>query len=299
MNPTVSVLITNYNTWPQTLNCIAQLDRWSASHLAQVLVIDDASEQPNPKHLPPYVHVSRNLRNCGYVASVNIGFRQLEEDIILLLDSDAYITMDLVPAVKKAFSENSALGILGFRLIDRQGRYTGSSELEPDVVGLLIGQKIDKYWGRWIRPLYCRRFTVFSCAMAVRRAVFEQLGGFDEGFDFLDADIDFSMRVTAAGWQVLQDHSLVACHEGGGSYQTTAKRVVRHYRNRWRLLKKHNRLIVPWLLKPSLAARHFAELAILKGAGQYLFPDPLVLEDKLSSRQQLLEGVWRDYDNRS
>lgn len=299
MSPQISVLITNYNTWPQTQQCIQELERWSGDQIHQILVIDDASTQPPPEDLPARVRVSRNPQNRGYVGSVNVGFGQLEEDLVLVMDSDAYPMMDLIPPILQAFTEEPHLGILGFSLVDRQGHPTGSHELEPDVMGLFLGQKLDGYWGQWIRPLYCRQFTIFSCAMAVRRQAFVQIGGFDESFDFLDGDVDFSMRMAAAGWRVRRDQTLVACHEGGGSPQTMARRVVRHYRNRWRLLHKHGRLAWPWALKPGLAARHATELAILSSLGRILFPDRAVLEDKVSSRRQLLNEVWSGYGNES
>ena len=118
------------------------------------------------------------------------------------------------------------------------------------------------------------RPTWYFCAVALRRAAFLNVGGFDEGFDWLDADLDMSLRLHEAGWQLQTDPSLKACHRGGGSFQTTAQRVFRFHRNRWRLLTKHRRIRHPALLKLGLAARHGLEFAWLHTVGRLLIRDP-------------------------
>jgi GT2 family glycosyltransferase len=133
--------------------------------------------------------------------------------------------------------------------------------------------------------------------MAVRREAFESVDGFDESFDFLDADTDFSMRLRQAGWRLGKCEDIVAYHEGGGSPQSTAKRVVRHHRNRWRLLKKHRKLDRQQGVKWLLYARHCIEYAILLLARNLLCADPKRWNDKLAGRSALLRGVWGAYDD--
>jgi GT2 family glycosyltransferase len=36
-----------------------------------------------------------------------------------------------------------------------------------------------------------RKQLLHSCAIGIRRKAFDSIGGFDEDFDFLDADLDF------------------------------------------------------------------------------------------------------------
>jgi GT2 family glycosyltransferase len=299
MSISLSALITNYNTWHLTNHCVKELYHWSKNNLIEILIIDDASEQkPADENLSDKVRVIRNPENRGYVASVNIGFSHLKEDIVILFDSDAYPLMDLTQSLVKLFTANPQLGAMGFKLVDEQGQDTGSYSAEPTVLSLLLGQKLsallfnDKSKQARETPI-----CIHSCGMAVRRIAFEEIGGFDEGFDFLDADIDFSMRLRAAGWCVEADPNLVAYHKGGGSFQTTAKRVLRHYRNRWRLLAKHEQLPLPWLLKAGLVSRHLIEYSFLIIAGKVIIKDPATLKDKLYGRRQLLKEVWSSYGN--
>jgi GT2 family glycosyltransferase len=127
--------------------------------------------------------------------------------------------------------------------------------------------------------------------MAVRREAVEEVGGFDEGFDFLDADTDFSMRLRQAGWQLQKSGEMVAYHEGGGSPQSTAKRVVRHHRNRWQLLRKHGKLQSPELVRTVLGLRFAVEYLLLRTFGALLFDKEATLNDKITGRRKLLKYV--------
>ncbi len=293
----VSVLITNYETWSDAARCARSAVEHAGENLEEVLIVDDCSSSTGPDGLPDPIRVVRNETNRGYVRSVNIGFSHLDSDVVVLLDSDAEPLMDFVPGVQKAFSEDSDLGALALHLVDRDGNPTGAISPEPTVGHYVLGQKA----GSWLRHLRSEngmpppgRMCLHSCGMAVRRAAFEDVGGFDEAFDFLDADTDFSMRLRQAGWRLRKSDDLVAYHEGGGSPQSTAKRVLRHHRNRWRLLRKHGKIQRTGVVKALLGCRHGIEYAVLRILGPVLF-DSEVRDDKLRGRKKLL-NEYTEYE---
>jgi GT2 family glycosyltransferase len=299
MNPRlqVSAVITNHNTWPLTLRCVQALEKHSRAGLAEVVVVDDGSSSPAPPELPAWVRVIYNGKNVGYQASVNIGFRAVSGDWVLLLDSDAYPLMDVVEPLSRGFRADPKLGAVALATVDEVGRGTQSAQSEPRTLGFVLGPRLEGAYVT-LRDLWdVPGIVVYSCAVAVRRSAFEGIGGFDEGFDFLDADIDFSMRMSEAGWGVRLDRSLVAFHRGSGSPQTQSKRVLRCYRNRWRLLEKHGMLGSPAGLKALLALRHLAEIETLlvllrvtpPGARRDLYAE------KLRVRRKLSRAVWGGY----
>jgi hypothetical protein len=294
----VSVLITNYETWPDAARCARSAVEHTGDHLDKVLIVDDCSENAGPDDLPEPIRVVRNDTNQGYVRSVNIGFSHLESDIVVLLDSDAEPLMDFVPGVREAFRRDADIGALAFHLVDRDGNPTGAVSPEPTVFHYVLGQQASSWLrrtttGNGLPPR--DQMCLHSCGMAVRRKAFESVGGFDEAFDFLDADTDFSMRLRQAGWRLQKSDDLVAYHEGSGSPQSTAKRVVRHHRNRWRLLRKHDKLRHPAVAKPALLVRHSIEYGLLRVLGPILTNTAAEKEDKLAGRRALLRHVWNGY----
>lgn len=292
--PSLGVVITSYNTTPLTLRCIEGLHRYSTRQPDEIVVVDDASTQPLRDALPPGIILVENQANQGYVRSVNLGVARLSTDVVLLLDSDAAPVSDVVAPTQAHFARKPQLGALGFRLVDQQGRTTGSEQPEPTALGLAVGQALE---ARFLatRPHPKGWFTIHSCAIAFRRQVFSDLGGFDERFDFLDADTDFSMRLWRAGWTLDRETNIRILHEGGGSPQTTARRVVRFHTNRWRLLEKHGLISHPSLLKGVLSFRHAAELAWLMGPAALLNRDGAKRRDKLDGRRRLISTVWNSY----
>jgi len=205
--------------------------------------------------------------------------------------------MDLTKPLNDLFSRHPNLGAVGFKLIGDEGQPTGSCRLlEPDAMGLLLGQRLESLFSSMFKPNRSKSMCIYSCAIAIRRKALEMVGGFDESFDFLDADIDFSIRLRKKGWNLQIAPHLVVFHKGGGSYQTVATRVLRHHKNRFHLLKKHNLLPLPWLFKLGLALRHFLEYMILRIAGKLITSDSVTLKDKLYGRRQLLRTVLREYE---
>jgi GT2 family glycosyltransferase len=291
----VSVVVTNYNTAEHTLRCVDALDRFKNAGPIDVVVVDDGSTEPIRDRLPSWVSLIENPTNRGYVRSVNIGVRRTTGDVVLLLDSDAAPLCDALTPVAMSFSERPRLGALGFQLVDRRGHPTGATAPEPTVLGLAVGQALEQWLQRRASIYFGKAFTIHSCALAFRRSAFDSLGGFDEGFDFLDADTDFSMRLRRAGWELDIDLGIRILHEGGGSPQSTARRVMRFHANRWRVLEKHGRLRHPLALKAALATRHAAELVLLGGPARLMSHDPGARADKLNGRRQLLAKVWRAY----
>lgn len=280
----LGVLVTNYETWDLTRSC---LDGVLAHRngVDRILVVDDASRQPPPA-LDPAVEVRRNPENLGLVRSLNLGLRALSTDLAVLFDSDARPLGPFAAEVRARFAADPRLAVLGFATVDARGRPTGSSEEEPDLGSLVLGQRLHAGWER-IRPRP-GRLCVYTCAMALRLSAFEALGGFDEAFDWLDLDHDLCMRAWRAGWRVEQAPELVAFHQGSGAPQTTSRRVVRFYRNRWYLLRKHGKIRHPGPARALVTGRLAAELFALRLAGPFLVRDPAVRADKRESRQTLL-----------
>jgi GT2 family glycosyltransferase len=261
------------------------------------LLVDDASDNSEYAELPLNIRIIRNNKNLGYVNSVNIGFAASSADVVLLLDSDAYPKMDLTAKVCEEFLSQPDLGALGFYLVDEKGQATGSSSPDPSWVELLLGQRLGDIYGRYVKNSPTVLMNLHSCAIAVRREAFESVGGFDANFDFLDADIDFSMRLRQKGWRLGSESKLVVFHKGGGSFQKTSTRVVRHHINRWRLLNKHGKLRWPRLLKLGLILRHSTELILFWLARPLMINSKDILKDKLEGRRVLLKTVWSGYGN--
>jgi GT2 family glycosyltransferase len=291
---TIGVVITNYNSWDIAIQCVEAHLRFAGYALEKIILVDDCSTKHSDYVFDPKVCVVRNSTNLGFVKSVNVGFRNLDTDIVLLFDADAAPLMDYSEWIRNAFSKDASLGIVGFTTFDKDHHKTGSSETEPGALSLILGQQLYHRYQHFLKQ-NDEKLVVYSCTMAVRKKAFDSVGGFDENFDWLDPDNDFCMSVRKKGWNIQYSGQLEAYHEGGGTPQLVSHRVLRFYKNRWYLLRKHGKIKNAWLAKNLILARLRLEYGFLKLFGKAVFKDPVVFEDKLTGRKKIIEFCRQTY----
>ncbi len=290
----VGVVVTNYETWELTRRCLEAVAALGGA--ADVVVVDDGSQAPPPPGIERLARVLVNETNQGLCRSLNRAVAACRADVVVLFDSDAYPLSEFASQLAAAFAADPRLAVAGFSTVGSGGRPTASCEEEPDVLGLVLGQRLDALRKRLApRRAAGERLSVFTCAMAVRRETFLAAGGFDDAFDWLDLDHDLSLRLRRAGHRLAVLPGLLAFHEGGGAPQRRAERVLRAYKNRWLLLGKHGKLRRPGLVRRLVVARLAAEVATLRLLGPLLVRDPAVRRGTLAGRRRLLAHVKSEF----
>ena len=283
----VAVVITNYNSWALTRQCVQCCLDQDGERIGTLLVYDDCSADTSPLGFPQNVTMFRSPINRGLTKSLNAAIRMTSEEFLVIFDADAYPITSFCETVTEMFSKDPRLGLLAFHTIGKTGQSTESYTTEPNFWTILLGQGLYARSEKWFRDR-SGRLSVFTCAMAVRRKAFEDVGGFDEAFDWLDLDHDFSMRIARSGWGIAVCQGPRMFHEGGGSPQLMRHRILRFYKNRWYLLKKFDRLPAAALIRVLIILRLGIEYLTLVLFGKLLIRNPERLKDKILGRRALL-----------
>jgi len=292
--PSIALLLTNHNTWELAARCATECVRLDAGRFNSLMIYDDCSSSAMNVKLPQEARLHIGSINLGLTKSLNAAVQLLDEDVIVLFDSDAYPISAFCEEVRSRFATDECLGLLAFHTVGREGRPTESFTTEPNAWSLVAGQAL---YARYEQLLKDRsgRLSVFTCAMAFRRQAFCELNGFDEHFDWLDLDHDFSMRMNRSRWNVGVAASARMFHEGGGTPQSTAKRVMRFYKTRWYLLGKFNRLPFRCILKGVIICRLAVEFVILSIMQLGSLRQRPQLREKRESRARLIGYCLREY----
>ncbi|MGB6686600.1 MAG: glycosyltransferase [Terracidiphilus sp.] len=290
----LAILVTNYNTWEIAKRCVDACFQQDRGRFDRLLVYDDCSTEESAGEFPESTQLYKGCPNLGLTKALNVAFGMVKEDIVVLFDSDAYPTTPFCDSVKDLFAEDPQLGLITLRTIGRTGKPTQSFAAEPNVWSLLLGQNLYAKMERWLADR-SGRIVVFTCAMAVRKCAFDELRGFDEAFDWIDLDLDFSMRMNRSRWRVEIAPGPRVFHEGGGAPQLTRKRVGRFYKNRWYLLNKFHRIRMKKVVKALILARLYIEYTILRVAGKLLFSDETIRNDKVMGRRELIRFCTDTY----
>lgn len=238
MVPSLDIILVNRNSGAELFDCLSSIVRaeHTAFRLCRVGVVDDASTDNSATGLadiPLPLNIIRNSEHTGYGASCNRGAENSTADYILFLNTDSALLADSLdkPIDYLERAEHARVGIVGIQLLNADGAVARSCAQFP-TFGRMIATSVglDKLFPSVFASHQIKRWDhldtrevdqVMGAFMLVRRAVFEQLGGYDEQFVVYMEDLDLSLRMRRLGYTSVYLASAQACHTGGG----TANRV--------------------------------------------------------------------------
>ena len=245
------IVIVTYNSAAEIGACLDAALRTDA----EIVVVDNASTDGTVKQATrPGVRMISNSTNLGFARAVNQGFSVLNRTHILLLNPDTILQTSLEP-LRAACQLPNAAGAGGL-LLDLQGKpqvgFMVRGFPTPAVL-TLESLLLNRVWTRNPANRAYRRLDLdYSQIQAVdqpagaflmiRRTVWEELGGFDEGFwPLWFEDVDFCRRAHDRRYRWYFAPEAVAKHTGAHSILklTVEKRRVYWYRSLLRYSAKH------------------------------------------------------------
>ena len=201
----VSFVIPLYNQLALTQACLASLRATLPRGLThEIILVDDGSTDGTRAWLATLrdanVRVVLNEKNLGYAAANNRGAALARGDSLVLLNNDLVLTRDWLDAMLSVqHCLGPKAGVIGNVQLN-----LGTGEV--DHVGIFIDSKAKPEHDRH-RPLFRLNFlppvrrvpaVTGACAL-LDRALWNQLGGFDEAFVNGGEDVDLCFRARAAG----------------------------------------------------------------------------------------------------
>ena len=250
MSRTCSIIVLQYNRADLTRQCLVSL----LAHVDrrhQVILVDNHSTEQDARELGrdfPGVTSVACQENGGFSRGNNAGAVHATGDILLFLNNDTLIQSDFVAALLRRFDESPRAGIVGPRLLNGDGSFQLSAGLLPTFVQEMFDKAIAvaiDCGNRTAFRIVERRFSrpklvewVTGAALAIRRDVFELVGGFEEAFFMFFEDKDLCARVRRAGFEVWFDPTAEIKHLRGGSKNPRTALIYRasqvHYYRRHR-----------------------------------------------------------------
>ena len=208
----ISVVLVVHNQIALTRACLESLRH--TTRRFELCVVDNGSSDETPSYFgrwsgEPQLHYHRNAENLGLIRGLNQGAALARGDAICFLHND---TEMLDPHWIEKLEEGVACGdkvglagLYGARSLHRNGSYVGRS-----IVHCLAE-------GPTIRGQIVEVAAVDGVCLFIPRAVFAQLGGFDESYGFFhgyDRDLSFAVRATGRRCVVVNSYFV---HLGGGT----------------------------------------------------------------------------------
>jgi GT2 family glycosyltransferase len=254
--PVASILIVSADSGASLRECVARVLASSAA--VEVLLVDNASGDGAPQAIAreyandARVRVLFNDANLGFGPAVNRGAKLANAGALLILNPDCMLETDTAAKLLDVRRTHPQSGVVGAVVCDAEGNPDPASRRRDPLLrrslmtlsGLATREaESPKYAGVNVPgPMpdaTVETENVSGALMLVPRAVFEQLGGFDEDYFLHCEDLDLCRRARDAGFKVLLAGQVRVLHGKGGSSRHRPVFVSRHkHRGMWRWFRK-------------------------------------------------------------
>ena len=247
MTPQISVSIVSYNTRELLRKCLLNLR--DDAEVAQILVVDNGSSDGSVEMIQTEfgeVELIESGGNIGFGRANNLAFERARGDYFLLLNSDAFPQPGALTKLRAWLEAHPECGAVGPQLLFPDGALQTSWGDDPVRSGIFWEQTfLGAVWGK-IRGLFSRPETsgkearevdqLPGACELVRAEAYRQIGGFDPNFWMYVEDVDFNLRLRAAGWTIwFAPDARVRHHLGGssGQWQSRARMVSAYNASRF------------------------------------------------------------------
>ena len=275
MTPDVSVVIVTWNGRKFLDACLTAVAAQQGVN-AETIVVDNASTDGTPDYLRdrfPWVRVVVLDTNRGFAGGNNAGVREARGRYIALLNNDTIPDPAWLRTLLAGIDEQAGFALMASRIVYMH---------DPGVIDsagdgfLRSGGAFKRYHGApsTNAEQSGEVFGVCGAACLMPKAVFDELGGFDEDFFASHEDVDLSYRARLLGYRCRYVADAIVRHHGSATLGRVSAWAVFHgQRNlEWVYVKNTPAMLLLRTLPGHLvynaaAAVHFARIG---AAGAFL-----------------------------
>lgn len=226
----------------------------------RLLLVDNASEGGTQKWAECFRHtmVLKNKERLGYGSNLNRILSAASGRYILLLNTDMYFepSEQMLTKMVRFMDQHPDCGVSGCRLYHEDQSYAFPARRFLTIPAIAARRMsiASRIFGRDVDDLLYREKDneasfecdwLSGCFLFVRREAWEQMGGFDEGFQKYFEDVDFCARIRAAGWSVMFNGATYGYH----IEQRDSRRIIS--RDGWLMARSYVRWLLKWGLDPN------------------------------------------------
>ena len=242
----LSVIILNYNVRYFLEQCILSVQRAIKSIDAEIIVIDNNSPDDSCKMMKerfPEITFIENKENVGFSTANNQAVAIAKGEYVCILNPDTAVAEDTFIQTLNYVESKQDLGALGVYLMDGTGAFLPESKrnLPTPKVSLLKLLGLSKYYyAEDVSENENGEVAVLVGAfMLLKRSIYHEVEGFDEDYFMYGEDIDFSYKITKAGYKNYYLGSTTILHYKGESTKKDAAYLNRFYGAMHIFYKKH------------------------------------------------------------
>jgi GT2 family glycosyltransferase/glycosyltransferase involved in cell wall biosynthesis len=258
--PLISVIILGYNSKDYLQLLLDSLRRNTAYPNYEILVVDNGSEdgsvaflEVRKPHSEQHIRVFPLHVNTGFAAGNNLGAREARGDYLVFLNADTIVTRGWLYRLIRPLLEHRTIG-MSAAVTNFSGNETRIATSYRNVADMdrFAKRLADEKFGETLEVA----MAPFQC-VALRRHVWEQVGGLDEQFGIgMFEDDDFACRLRRLGYRIVTAEDCFIHHFGHGSFARLAPQesLALFARNKAYFEEKSGQRWVPHQMRPGVDA---------------------------------------------
>jgi N-acetylglucosaminyl-diphospho-decaprenol L-rhamnosyltransferase len=246
--PDVSAVVVTYNALPYLERCLESIEHH------ETVVVDHGSTDGTLELVRSRFPRARIVEqgNRGLAAGWNRGIRETSSPYVLVLNADAWVVGDAPDRLAAFAEQHGRAGFVAPRLLNPDGTLQPSVRAFPTPWRLATeylflrklaprSRALNAFYGAGFRHDEVREIDFAKAAgFLLRRAAFDDVGSFDEGFFLFSEETDWCYRLREAGWQSFFFPDAEIVHVGGASWRAeSATLFTEQVRGHLRFLAKH------------------------------------------------------------
>ena len=221
-----TVVVPNYKGINYIDSCLASI--YKGTVIPKIIMVDNHSEDgslPLVKEKYPEVKIIEFAENEGFCKAVNAGIKAADTQYVLLLNNDTEVDTQMVSSLEEALDKNRKAFAAAAKMINlhKPDRLDGAGDFYC-ALGWAFARGKDKSVETYDKP--GRIFSACAGAALYRRAIFNNIGYFDENhFAYLE-DMDIGYRANIYGYHNIYTPDAKVYHAGSaatGSRHNTFK----------------------------------------------------------------------------
>lgn len=242
----LSVVILNYNVRYFLEQCTLSVQRAIGSLDAEIIVIDNNSSDDSCNMVRekfPHIQLIENKENVGFSKANNQAVKNAKGEYVCILNPDTAVAEDTFIKCINYVESIADIGALGVHLMDGTGCFLPESKRnvpKPKASFLkLLGIGKSYYANHLSESEKGEVGILVGAFMILKKSIYDEVGGFDEDYFMYGEDIDFSFKISKAGYKNHFLGSQKVLHYKGESTKRDEAYLDRFYGAMRIFYKKH------------------------------------------------------------
>ncbi len=297
----LSIIIVSWNVKAFLKACLDSIFAAPMNgYTVEIIVVDSGSTDGSVdliRDTYPQVKLLAQEENIGFTRSNNIGLKAATGRYMMLLNPDTEVIGDALALMIAHLDTHQAVGISGPHTLNSDGTTQSTRRHFPTLaVGFLESTWLQPYAPKSLMNYYYVNDTddnaildvdwVQGSGLMIRRDVYKQIGGLDEGYVMYSEEMDWCKRAKLAGWQVAYIGSARIIHHGGkSSEQVTANKHIYFQESKLRYFRKYHGWGTAQILRFFLLVSYMSQIGLESIKS--------MLGHKRDMRRERIQAYWQ------